>query len=67
MTKVVTQKGTLSGRRDLTISILCSSLQEFSHSPVGDVCVLGVVWVLGVVCVCVGCVENVCLHVYFSG
>ena len=33
MMKVVTQKGTLSGRRDRTISILCSSLQEFSHSP----------------------------------
>lgn len=33
MMKVVTQKGTRSGRRDRTISILCSSLQEFSHSP----------------------------------
>ena len=29
----VTQNETRSGRSDLTISIRCSSLQEFSHSP----------------------------------
>ena len=34
MTNVVTQKGTLSGRSDLTMSIRCNSLQEFSHSCV---------------------------------
>ena len=33
MMKVVTQKGTRSERMERTISILCSSLQEFSHSP----------------------------------
>ena len=36
MMKVVTQKGTRSGRMERTISIRCSSLQEFSHSPAGD-------------------------------
>ena len=35
MMKVVTQKGTRSGRMERTISIRCSSLQEFSHSPAG--------------------------------
>ena len=33
MMKVVTQKGTLSGLRERMINILCSSLQELSHSP----------------------------------
>ena len=31
--KDVAQKATLSGRRDLTISILCNSLHALSHSP----------------------------------
>ena len=35
MMKVVTQKGTRSGRMERTINIRCSSLQEFSHSPAG--------------------------------
>ena len=30
---VVTQNGTRSGLRERTINILCSSLQELSHSP----------------------------------
>ena len=34
MMNVVTQNGTRSDLMDLTISILCNSLQEFSHSPV---------------------------------
>ena len=34
MMKVVTQKGTRSGRMERTISIRCNSLHEFSHSPV---------------------------------
>ena len=33
MMNVVTQKGTRSCLRDLTRSILCNSLHEFSHSP----------------------------------
>ena len=33
MMNVVTQKGTLSGLSERTINILCSSLQELSHSP----------------------------------
>ena len=33
MMKVVTVTGTRSGRSDRTISILCNSLHEFSHSP----------------------------------
>lgn len=33
MMNVLTQNGTLSDLSDLTMSILCSSLHEFSHSP----------------------------------
>ena len=33
MMKVVTQKGTRSGRKERIINILWSSLQEFCHSP----------------------------------
>ena len=67
MMKVVTQNGTRSERIERTISIRCSSLQEFSHSPAHtkgrSMCVCLYVCVFACASVCCVCVGPTCVYV----